>query len=68
MSPEDAHRLYELAEFPQICEFAHIHTAAVRLDGRACAWLYGIHRAEIDWDALVPAERELIRVLGVGRP
>lgn len=63
MNPADANRLYLLADFPQLCGFARQHSKATRLDGRACAWIYSVHRAEIDWDALTPAEKTLLDLM-----
>ena len=68
MTPENSNRLYTLAEYPQLCGFAKKHTTAIRLDGRACAWIYGEHRTEIDWDALTPAEKALLALLDVVAP
>ena len=52
-----------LADFPQLEQFAQKHTQAIQLDGRACAFIYGKHRAEIDWERVTAAEKQFIATL-----
>jgi hypothetical protein len=52
-----------LADFPQLRRFAQKHTQAIRLDGRACAFIYSKHRAEIDWESITAAEKQFIATL-----
>ncbi len=59
------HALYPLAEFPVLAALASAHTAATKLDGRACLHLYVSALGDIDWLALSSREREFMRSLGL---
>lgn len=59
------HALYPLAEFPVLAALASGHTAATKLDGRACLHLYVSALGDIDWLALTSREREFMRMLGL---
>lgn len=57
--------MIRLAEYPILEQLAKRHTAATRLDERACRMIYERGLPEVDLAAIQPEERELIESLGL---
>lgn len=57
--------MIRLADYPILAQLAKRHTAATRLDERACRMIYERGLPEIDLDTIQTDERELIEALGL---
>lgn len=57
--------MIRLADYPILEQLAKRHTAAARLDDRACRMIYERGLPEIDLSNIQPDERELIETLGL---
>lgn len=62
------HAFVRLADYPILAELARRRTKAVRLDRRACRYIYETGLSEIDPARIGEAERRLIEELGVPLP
>lgn len=59
------HTMIRLADYPILEQLAKRHTAATRLDARACRYIYERGLPEIDVADIQPEERGLIESLGL---
>lgn len=57
--------MIRLSDYPILEQLAKRHTAATRLDDRACKMIYERGLLEIDLANIQPEERELIESLGL---
>ena len=57
--------MIRLADYPILEQLAKRHSAATRLDERACRMIYERGLPDIDLAGLRPDERELIEALGL---
>jgi YgiT-type zinc finger domain-containing protein len=64
--PALMHALYRLADYPVLAELARSSgTEAIKLDGRACLYLYQDGLGDIDWLTVSVAEKDFMRALGL---
>lgn len=66
--PAIMHGLYRLADYPVLAALAAPHTQAIRLDGRACQYLYAQALDTMDASWLPAQELAFMRMLGVEPP
>lgn len=59
------HKLYRLADFPILAQLAKDKTAANKLDGRACRYIYETRLERIEPTLISEREMELIKTLKV---
>lgn len=59
------HALYRLANYPVLAALAREGTEAVKLDGRACRYIYEAAQPRIDWQAVSASEQAFMRTLGI---
>jgi YgiT-type zinc finger domain-containing protein len=60
------HALHRLADYPVLAELARSSgTEAIKLDGRACLYLYQDGLGDIDWLTVSVAEKDFMRALGL---
>jgi len=60
------HALHRLADYPVLAELARSSgTKAIKLDGRACLYLYQDGLGDIDWLTVSVAEKDFMRALGL---
>ena len=59
------HALYPLADYPVLASLAQGCTEAIKLDGRACRYIYEAALPRIDWQAVLPSERAFMLLLGI---
>lgn len=59
------HVVHLLADHPVLASLAQERTAATRLDGRACRYLYEAALPRLDWQALSDSELAFMRSLGI---
>ena len=63
--PDVWHALHRLTDYPVLAGLAREGTAATKLDGRACRYIYESALPRIDWPAVSEGERALMRSLGI---
>ena len=64
--PAAMHAVYPLADYPVLAELARSSgTDAIKLDGRACRYIYEAALPRIDWQAVLPSERAFMLLLGI---
>ena len=63
--PATMHTLYRLADYPVLASLAQGGTKAIKLDGRACRYIYEAALPRIDWQAVLPSERAFMLLLGI---
>ena len=63
--PAIMHALYRLADYQVLASLARERTTATKLDGRACRYIYESALARIDWQAVLPSERDFMLLLGI---
>ena len=63
--PSTMHTLYRLADYPVLASLARDRTAATKLDGRACRYIYEAALPRIDWQAMSASERAFMHSLGI---
>ena len=59
------HALHRLADYPVLDALAREGTKAIKLDGRACRYIYEAALPRIDWQAVLPSERVFMLLLGI---
>ena len=59
------HALHRLTDYPVLAALAREGTEAIKLDGRACRYIYEAGLPRIDWQALSVSERVFMRSLGI---
>lgn len=59
------HKLFNVADYPMLSGLAARWTSAIRLDGRACRYLYSTAQETIDPRLLSAHEIELTEKLGI---
>ena len=59
------HALHRLADYPVLDALAREGTKAIKLDGRACRYIYEAALPRIDWQAVLPSERAFMPLLGI---
>ena len=60
--------LHRLADYPMLHVLARERTQAIRLDGRACRYIYEAAVTVIDWDVVSARELAFMRLLGIKMP
>ena len=55
--PDVWHALHRLTDYPVLAGLAREGTAATKLDGRACRYIYESALPRIDWPAVSEGER-----------
>lgn len=63
--PAVMHALYRLADHPVLASLTRDRTAAIKLDGRACRYIYEAALPRIDWQAVSASELAFMRSLGI---
>ena len=59
------HALHRLADYPVLSALAREGTEAIKLDGRACRYIYEAALHRIDWQAVSVGERAFMCSLGI---
>lgn len=59
------HALHRLTDYPVLAALAREGTEAIKLDGRACRYIYEAGLPRIDWQALSVSERAFMHSLGI---
>ena len=59
------HALHRLADYPVLSALAREGTEAIKLDGRACRYIYEAALPRIDWQAVSASELAFMRSLGI---
>lgn len=59
------HALHRLTDYPVLAALAREGTEAIKLDGRACRYIYEAGLPQIDWQALSVSERAFMHSLGI---
>ena len=63
--PDVWHALHRLADYPVLSALAREGTEAIKLDGRACRYIYEAALPRIDWQAVSVGERAFMCSLGI---
>lgn len=63
--PASFHALHRLADYPVLAALARESTKAIKLDGRACRYIYESALPRIDWLAVSASERAFMCSLGI---
>lgn len=59
------HALHRLADYPVLDALAREGTKGIKLDGRACRYIYEAALPRIDWQAVSASELAFMRSLGI---
>lgn len=57
--------LHRLTDYPVLAALAREGTEAIKLDGRACRYIYEAGLPRIGWQAVSVSERAFMRSLGI---
>lgn len=63
--PDVLHALHWLADYPVLAALAQARTSAIKLDGRACRFIYSEALPRIDWQVVSAGELAFVRSLGI---
>lgn len=63
--PANMHVLHRLSDYPVLATLARECTEAIKLDGRACRYVYEAALPRIDWKAVSANERAFMHLLGI---
>ncbi len=64
-APDVWHALHRLTDYPMLAALAREGTEAIKLDGRACQYVYETALPRIDWQAVSASERAFMHSLGI---
>lgn len=65
VDPSLLNSLHRLADYPVLAALAREGTEAIKLDGRACRYIYEAALHRIDWQAVSASEKAFMRSLGI---